>query len=767
MSLIIPSIDSTNISNINNARVSYSSFARESNRDWVSIASDSTGRRLAAATNADRIYTSTDSGLTWTPRENIRAWYDIASNSDGTVLVAILFSGTQVYISTDSGLNWTPRTVTVSNKNWRSVAINSTGTIMATVATSDANVYVSTDTGSSWVARGTGAPGTPEFESIAMNSSGTIMITSNFGGRLYVSTDSGTTWNNRDSDRGWLSVASNSSGDNLFAVVSGGLDGFVYRSTDFGVTWVAQMTDAPRNWYYIATNSTGRRLIAFIGFRGGPSQLYISTDSGVSWVVRESTRNWVEGASNSDGTKFFAVASSDKIYMIAASNPFITIGNSFMNTLGENTDNLSVAYIPSAAISATNAMTATNYSSLYIEGAPVLSTNVTGTNPYALNISSGASLFGGPIKGNATFNGFSGSVLICPNTESATATTTLQIVPSSTTAWTGGIAQIIMGDANHLIRNQFLGDSSGQMEFIDINGFQFRRTTGVTAHTTVSDTGNWTVTNTTQSTSATTGALVVEGGIGMGNTGTGNPPTINWGTLYTTPANRTAKMISLFNGFDITNRGETDQRFYGFGISANQLCYHISNTNDAHIFYRGTGDGDNQRTELFRINGNGTIGRIQMNSFASPTVIYYTPPLTATQINPHYAIYNKSYGPITTWPCNLFTFTGGTTLPLKTDSLCQMFSIHIAGGQQNIGGWASSFNFSITGATPNLGNIVQTYNHGSGGLVLSSTSSSNVLTLRVTPASTAPANSANFSVTLTVYPAYGIDSTAMYVITQS
>jgi len=49
-----------------------------------------------------RIYTSTDSGVTWTPRENIRDWLGVASSADGSKLVAIAFQG-QIYTSTDSG----------------------------------------------------------------------------------------------------------------------------------------------------------------------------------------------------------------------------------------------------------------------------------------------------------------------------------------------------------------------------------------------------------------------------------------------------------------------------------------------------------------------------------------------------------------------------------------------------------------------------------------------------------------------------------------
>jgi photosystem II stability/assembly factor-like uncharacterized protein len=53
---------------------------------------------LAGAYNA-QIYTSTDSGATWTARDSSRSWYSVASSADGTKLVAVEQGG-QIYTST-------------------------------------------------------------------------------------------------------------------------------------------------------------------------------------------------------------------------------------------------------------------------------------------------------------------------------------------------------------------------------------------------------------------------------------------------------------------------------------------------------------------------------------------------------------------------------------------------------------------------------------------------------------------------------------------
>jgi hypothetical protein len=44
-----------------------------------------------------QIYISTDSGVTWTPRDSSRAWHSIASSADGTRFVAV--AAGQVYTS--------------------------------------------------------------------------------------------------------------------------------------------------------------------------------------------------------------------------------------------------------------------------------------------------------------------------------------------------------------------------------------------------------------------------------------------------------------------------------------------------------------------------------------------------------------------------------------------------------------------------------------------------------------------------------------------
>jgi len=276
------------------------STPRDSNREWQEIASSDDGTKLVATVNNGRIYTSTNSGVSWTARDSVRAWSGVASSSDGTKLVATVRGG-QIYTSTDSGVNWTARD---SNREWTGVASSSDGTKLVAVA-SLSRIYTSTDSGVSWTPRDSGRA----WNAVASSSDGTKLVAVAAADLIYTSTDSGVNWTARDSARAWQVVASSSDGTKLVAAAS---DERIYTSTDSGVSWTAR--DSARAWTGVASSSDGTKLVAVSAFSIG--RIYTSTDSGVSWTARDSARSWNAVASSSDGTKLVASASNGQIYTI-------------------------------------------------------------------------------------------------------------------------------------------------------------------------------------------------------------------------------------------------------------------------------------------------------------------------------------------------------------------------------------------------------------------------------------------------------------------
>jgi len=84
------------------------------------------------------IYTSTNFGVSWTPRDSQRLWSSVASSADGKRLIAADLDGF-IYTSTDSGASWTPR---FTNLNWRAVASSADGTKLV-AATAVQEIYTS------------------------------------------------------------------------------------------------------------------------------------------------------------------------------------------------------------------------------------------------------------------------------------------------------------------------------------------------------------------------------------------------------------------------------------------------------------------------------------------------------------------------------------------------------------------------------------------------------------------------------------------------
>ncbi len=116
------------------------------------------------------IYKSTDLGNSWTKEAADMKWGGcphIAVSADGTRLVAAVTSG-QIFTSNDSGLTWSAH---ATSQQWESVAISADGLKMA-AGVYGGQVYVSEDSGATWAAYGI----IQSWDSIAIASDGRMLI---------------------------------------------------------------------------------------------------------------------------------------------------------------------------------------------------------------------------------------------------------------------------------------------------------------------------------------------------------------------------------------------------------------------------------------------------------------------------------------------------------------------------------------------------------------------------------------------------------------
>ena len=273
---------------------------------WVGIAMSADGTRLAAVPSRESsfstravIHTSADSGATWTPQagSGSRNWRTVASSADGMKLVAAVYGG-QLYTSTNFGETWTPRE---SERAWLFLASSADGTKLAAVevgsvfAPDRGLIRTSTDSGLTWTPR----ESSRAWRAIASSADGVKLAAVAAGDQIFTSIDSGATWTARDSSRGWLAIASSADGTRLVAAADNDL---IYTSTNSGATWTPQAGAGSRAWRSVATSADGTRLAAAV-FDG---QIYTSTDGGVIWTARDSNRFWQSIASSADGTRLAA-----------------------------------------------------------------------------------------------------------------------------------------------------------------------------------------------------------------------------------------------------------------------------------------------------------------------------------------------------------------------------------------------------------------------------------------------------------------------------
>ncbi|MEI7807945.1 MAG: sialidase family protein [Verrucomicrobiota bacterium] len=185
---------------------------------WYAVASSADGNKLAAL-QLNTVFTSTNAGISWTSN-NVPGGTNlisIASSADGAKLVVAVgltpsfnFAWQRgfIYTSTDSGATWTQSGA--PNKYWSSVASSADGTKLVAAAMDDsANagwIYTSTNSGFTWTQ--TSAPTNSYWVSVASSADGSKLAAVNFpaytfiGGNLvftalglvYISTNSGATW---------------------------------------------------------------------------------------------------------------------------------------------------------------------------------------------------------------------------------------------------------------------------------------------------------------------------------------------------------------------------------------------------------------------------------------------------------------------------------------------------------------------------------------------------------------------------------------------
>ncbi len=213
---------------------------------WRSIASSSDGRKLVAAAHRDGatspqpgVFTSDNYGVTWTPRSTPTAVtaYRVASSADGTRLAMAERFG-KIYTSIDSGATWSAGT---SEGGFNSVASSADGSVLVAVQANgkssvedqaavpgrDGRMLVSTNAGATWTERAT----RNWWRGAAVSADGNRLVGAVNVGQIYVSISNRSSYGTAGSITGGQTneLSLRYLGDGLFDVTNATGTGYLTR----------------------------------------------------------------------------------------------------------------------------------------------------------------------------------------------------------------------------------------------------------------------------------------------------------------------------------------------------------------------------------------------------------------------------------------------------------------------------------------------------------------------------------------------------------
>lgn len=189
----------------------------------------------------------------------------------GLIITLLTFS---ITTSAFADYSWTE--TTSGEKAWKQVAISADASKIFAITSGTDNIYRSTDGGASWTAVGL----SQKWNGIASDENGDNLVAIVDGGLIYTSSNSGSDWTTNGDASGvgpWSAVTSNSDGSILAATQWGG---GIYVSTTTGQWTLVNSTIG--QWSAISIH--GSKIVA-VTYNGNPTNsVYTSDDSGTTWV---------------------------------------------------------------------------------------------------------------------------------------------------------------------------------------------------------------------------------------------------------------------------------------------------------------------------------------------------------------------------------------------------------------------------------------------------------------------------------------------------
>jgi hypothetical protein len=159
-----------------NSGVTWARTIAPTNQSWTFVASSADGTKLVGQC-AGTIYISTNTGGTWAPC-SLAQNGPVACSADGTKLMVAAYNG-GIWTSADTGSTWTLTSAPANT--WTSIASSADGTRLV-AGTQNSWLYTSTNSGSTWTISGPIA----YWSSVASSADGKKLVAAVNGGGVYV-----------------------------------------------------------------------------------------------------------------------------------------------------------------------------------------------------------------------------------------------------------------------------------------------------------------------------------------------------------------------------------------------------------------------------------------------------------------------------------------------------------------------------------------------------------------------------------------------------
>jgi uncharacterized repeat protein (TIGR02543 family) len=250
-------------------------------RAFRCVAMSSTGQYVVAGVSTGFLYVSTDYGVTWTQRGTSQPWRGVTMSADGTKMYALANAGTAgVYTSINFGTTWT--TANATSRAYYAAHVSSDGTTLAAIV-NNGGVYTSTNSGTTMTLKLSMAAA---WRGVYISDNGQIITAVVQAGTypnsgVWVCNDptkTFTTWTQTDTNSvSYRCIAMSSDGSKMGVGIKGTTGGYISFSSNYGVNWYSRTYTGMLVWTGIAASSTGARFYVTNSSGGSGGSVWVYT----------------------------------------------------------------------------------------------------------------------------------------------------------------------------------------------------------------------------------------------------------------------------------------------------------------------------------------------------------------------------------------------------------------------------------------------------------------------------------------------------------